>query len=615
MVSYDDGDSWHDLARSAPAGGLYSIGGSREVTRDGFIIGSYTDQTGIVGDVYFFKIRTLEPGYVESIVSSGNWDNEDTWAALYSDAPHLAHPTVYHNVVPTSYDGVFVRNGGSVSVGSNVACRGLYLGGQQISAGGTDTGELTLMSGTLTVGSDGLTVGAYANGTLNQSGGQIDSASNVILGSVSGATGTYTMTAGVLSGADFYVGYQGVGTLDFNGTVTAQSFRIGESAGSEGYVNMTGGSLAASGAFYVGSNGTGSLIQSGGSIDAMLTGTNVMVGYASGTTGYHEISGTGSFINHHAYSLGHLAGSYGHLKVTGGSFNAGPYGLYVGVYGTGSFELGGGVVDASQLCVAYGASGTGHVEMTGGQLNISGSLYATGTGSMAVSGGKHSVNTINLSNFSFTGGTLHAGTVNVDITNFGGRFAPYSPGVGVIGTSTVRDFSMTDDAVLEIELGGQGWFDKVVSQDFVLNGTLDVVLYGGYTPGLWDSYTIISASNGGSYSITGAFDVIPEGWSVSIEGTDLVLIYGIRHPGDTNLDGDVDAFDYLVLQAGYGTASGATWDIGDFDGDGDVDIFDYLDLQSNYGWTASGGGGSSIPEPATLSLLALASLAVLRRKR
>ena len=57
LVSYDNGTSWHDYAVSDfNDQGLYAIGGAREVTADGYIIGSYTDARTI-NAVRFFKVK------------------------------------------------------------------------------------------------------------------------------------------------------------------------------------------------------------------------------------------------------------------------------------------------------------------------------------------------------------------------------------------------------------------------------------------------------------------------------------------------------------------------------------------------------------------------------
>ena len=65
-----------------------------------------------------------------------------------------------------------------------------------------------------------------------------------------------------------------------------------------------------------------------------------------------------------------------------------------------------------------------------------------------------------------------------------------------------------------------------------------------------------------------------------------------------------------MLKASFGTTSGATWGQGDFNGDGAIDLQDFGLLKANFG-----SGGELIPEPATLSLLALGGLALMRKKK
>ena len=82
--------------------------------------------------------------------------------------------------------------------------------------------------------------------------------------------------------------------------------------------------------------------------------------------------------------------------------------------------------------------------------------------------------------------------------------------------------------------------------------------------------------------------------------------------GDFDADNDVDGVDFGIWQTGYPTASGATLADGDADGDGDVDGVDFGIWQTNY--PTNLGSAATIPEPATLSLLLIGGLALLRRK-
>jgi hypothetical protein len=76
--------------------------------------------------------------------------------------------------------------------------------------------------------------------------------------------------------------------------------------------------------------------------------------------------------------------------------------------------------------------------------------------------------------------------------------------------------------------------------------------------------------------------------------------------GDCSLDGKVQFSDYLTVEQNFGK-SNRSWSDGDFNGDGRVNFADYLLLEANFGKTIS--------EPASLSLLALGGLSMLRRRR
>jgi len=102
--------------------------------------------------------------------------------------------------------------------------------------------------------------------------------------------------------------------------------------------------------------------------------------------------------------------------------------------------------------------------------------------------------------------------------------------------------------------------------------------------------------------------------------------------GDLNLDGIVTISDFIDLASNFGR-SGVTWQEGDMNYDGSVTISDFIDLASNFGATYAGdvlpispadqlavnsfadAHGIAVPEPVSISLLLLASLATLRPRR
>ena len=81
--------------------------------------------------------------------------------------------------------------------------------------------------------------------------------------------------------------------------------------------------------------------------------------------------------------------------------------------------------------------------------------------------------------------------------------------------------------------------------------------------------------------------------------------------GDANGDGVVSAGDYASVQANFGN-TGDPGILGDANGDGVVSAGDYASVQANFGNTAP---AQVTPEPTTISLLALAALAITKRQR
>ena len=87
-------------------------------------------------------------------------------------------------------------------------------------------------------------------------------------------------------------------------------------------------------------------------------------------------------------------------------------------------------------------------------------------------------------------------------------------------------------------------------------------------------------------------------------------------PSDIERDGDVDVFDFMVLQENFNTLNRLAWELGDVDGDTDVDLADFQLLYAKGGWEArEEGSGGGVPEPATMCLLAVGAATLLRRPK
>ena len=85
-------------------------------------------------------------------------------------------------------------------------------------------------------------------------------------------------------------------------------------------------------------------------------------------------------------------------------------------------------------------------------------------------------------------------------------------------------------------------------------------------------------------------------------------------PGDLSGDGDVDIEDVGLFEMQFGSQAPGAY-TADFDEDQDVDLDDFKVMRDNLGAAGSAPqGGAATPEPATMTVLALGGMLVLRRR-
>lgn len=266
--------------------------------------------------------------------------------------------------------------------------------------------------------------------------------------------------------------------------------------------------------------------------------------------------------------------------------------------------------------------------------NIGGELTIWNQGELTLrSGGMLTADIVDHMNngvFDFEGGTLSVNRFEGDLTNLGGSLAPGSESAAG-ATIVTEDYNQHSDGKLAIDVGGLspgGTHDLVnVLGDASLDGLLELSLTNSFTPDASDVFTILAAD-----TLTGFFDNINSGQRLdTADGLgSFVVNYGIGSafdetrivlsdfessgllPGDYNDDGVVDAADYTVWRNSLDAPAGTL--LNDVDG-GVIGAAQYETWKDNYGTTSGNGPANAVPEPMTLTLLALLGIMSLGRKR
>jgi hypothetical protein len=250
--------------------------------------------------------------------------------------------------------------------------------------------------------------------------------------------------------------------------------------------------------------------------------------------------------------------------------------------------------------------------------------------------------------YTLNGGTLVAGATHLtgSFTQSGGRSTFTNiTGTGQLainGGSVTLAFGGGDSSVSSLSISGSGLLD-ITNNSAIINyaagtqaatdASIRGYLVSGYAGGTLTGTTGITSSTA---AVTPGFAV---GYADGADGVVAGLSSGqielkYTRYGDANLDGVVSGDDFTILVGNLGK-SVSRWDQGDFNYDGVVSGDDFTLLVGNLGKAANGADITlpaadlaaidafaaangltlpSVPEPASMGILALSGIAMLSRR-
>jgi autotransporter-associated beta strand protein len=334
----------------------------------------------------------------------------------------------------------------------------------------------------------------------------------------------------------------------------------------------------------------------------ILSGVNTYTGATTVSGGTLEIGGAGQL------GSGNYAGAIAIAAGTTFKYNSSAAQTLSGIIGTAA-TAGKLVKDgAGTLTLTNANIYTGATTVSGGKLLLGqgGSMGAT---AVSVTGGATYGTSYESSDNAIAGGsTLSlAGGTKLDMRDNNTNTLGFTSTGALDGAGLYFDLGTAADDCDILALTGSASVTGTNTFYFeALGGSLAL-----------GNYTLITAASGLSDGTFTVGTTLPE-YELTLVRDDVTVYLNVASsviPGDANRDKVVDAADYITVKQNFGM-TGATWSQGNFtDGLGGTGTVDWDDLQilmANFGKTL---GAPATPEPATLGLLAIGALALLRRRR
>ena len=538
-------------------------------------------------------------------IGTGNasWNDANNWVETLSGSylpdPNILQQALGTNRVPGLNGAAMIRNGASVTLdgGITTGCQPMQVGGPNVYDPNYPSPDpnfkyLSMPASTLTIKDAGtilivdpngsgttgsnIGVGGFYNGTLNMQGGSVNTLW-LRIGEGPGATGIFNASGGTTSiryrwNVGYASGYSG------------SDGQVRETRGGYGEVNISGNAyIQQDGQLYVGQARTNITMidpngfeYAGGSV-SLPSKFNMSGGVYVGTG--NVTIGTNNLLTvpfpwdpNSPY-----VAAQGTMTITGGSFaTAGEIRPgYTG--GNGTLEvLGGSVVVGNRVRMGFRTYEPGSSTLRMGGTGV---LWIDGYGLQT-----YEPNTVN--------GGLSTPRYIFDIDRSAAD--PNTLCTGFI-SSTIIDLGATDELYVNaLERPKEGDRFLLMEARSSTTGGFDdqITMLSNISDGLDPNYSTAFA-----YAWDDPDNIGPDKFRITFHGFT---------GGDANGDHKVLGEDLAVLESNWGQ-SGMAWSDGDFTGDEIVNQSDLDILNANWGW--------EIPEPATLSLLGLGGLAVIRRRR